>query len=495
MESVEHGYLLGGRWGLLEPIGEGGMGQVYRARDAKTGDFVAVKILERDAADKDGADRFYLEAQVSRRLRHPHIVDLYDFGFDEYNGFYMVMELLEGCDLAKYLTNHPEDIPLDVIGYLFEQICDAMSHAHNKGVVHRDLKPSNIFLVGGPEALDHVKLLDFGIAKVENNLANHNTAQGIVLGTPRYVSPEQAQGLPMDHRSDLYSLAAILFEVLTRRPLFTANKPFEYLFQHVKAPIPSLLEVAPDKGFPPALDHLLTDALAKKPEDRPSSLTVFRNLLYEAIFFEPHPSLDPTDEMYDPVVSPLRKPKIRSADGKKPSKPVIITARKGEGDRPKSRASQAVEPDVSESGATPRDILSAAGSRKGTSPRGTRRPPSSGNLRTAEGPSVAMPDTRARLQSAQKVATTPPASDEPKKPSKLRFGAIVLGVTLLVFSLGLFGWTRFVPEHPLSKRVVKVWTQASNTVRRWMGKPVDEEGSPKKRDSFWDSLENPPPRR
>ncbi len=493
MESLGNGYLLGGRWALVEPIGEGGMGQVFRAQDTKTSQFVAVKILERDAADQDGADRFYLEAQVSRRLRHPHIVDLYDFGFDEYNGFYMVMELLEGCDLAKYLANNPEDIPLDLVGFLFEQICDAMTHAHNKGVVHRDLKPSNIFLVGGPEVLDHVKLLDFGIAKVEDQLANHKTAQGIVLGTPRYVSPEQAQGLPMDHRSDLYSLAAILFEVLTRRPLFSAAKPFEYLVQHVKAPIPSLLEVAPEKGFPPALDQVLTDALAKKPEERIPSMIMFRNRLYEAIFFEPHPSLDPTDEVANPIVSPLRKPKIRSGD-QKPNKPVILTARK-DGERSSRRATKTDPGGVPEPTSTTNAIFSAPSKHRGTPAMGTRRGDSGSMYQVVESAPVAMPDTRARLQSAQKVGAQPSAAQQPKSSNNVRFVALVIGLTLLVFGLGLFGWTRIAPKHPLSLRVTKVWQQTTNTVRGWFGRPAKDESSPQKRKDFWDTLEDPPPRR
>jgi len=282
------GKIIGGKWELLSSLGEGGMGMVYKAQNHETQQFAAIKLLDvRLQMDNEAIDRFYMEAQASRRLQHPHIIELYDFGFEEKLGFYIIMELLEGCDLDEYMSQVAEKgelIPTLELCRILSQVCDAMDYAHERSVVHRDLKPNNIFLVGGGgESFERVKILDFGIAKIVGFDAEHATSSGAFLGTPRYLSPEQAKGEVLDFRTDIYSLSVILYECLTGDLLFKAEGPYQYIMCHVYSEIPSLREIRSDKNYSGRLERLVTRGLAKEPEDRPSSMNEYRNLLISAM--------------------------------------------------------------------------------------------------------------------------------------------------------------------------------------------------------------------
>ena len=213
-----------GPYEVVSPIGAGGMGEVYRARDTRLGRDVAIKVLPAEfAGDPDRLRRFEQEAQAVAALNHPNIVSLYDIG--TYEGSpYLVSELLEGESLRQRLTVAP--LPPPKAMELAVQIAQGLAAAHEKGIIHRDLKPENLFITRDGQA----KILDFGVAKLlpkrepaERSVAPtvlEGTDPGIVMGTAGYMSPEQVRGLPVDHRSDIFSFGCVLYEMVTGRRAF-----------------------------------------------------------------------------------------------------------------------------------------------------------------------------------------------------------------------------------------------------------------------------------
>jgi eukaryotic-like serine/threonine-protein kinase len=235
------GRILGGRYQLNEFIGSGGMGEIYRARRTHIGDTVAVKVLRADVVSNEKTrQRFYREARAAAMLHHPNAVVIHDFGEDTDGLAYIVMELLVGRSLRQTLAEEGALDPLRTYG-IVRQACAALEAGHRSGIVHRDVKPDNIILLSHDEDHDHVKILDFGIAKlrdkaldtlsVENNLTN----VGTVIGTPNYMSPEQCQGEEADARSDLYSLGVVMYEMLTGVMPFIAKTPTGVAIKHVTA--------------------------------------------------------------------------------------------------------------------------------------------------------------------------------------------------------------------------------------------------------------------
>jgi serine/threonine protein kinase len=275
--------LLGGQFQILQKIGSGGMGAVYKAAQPAMNRMVAVKILHpKLASRKDLVSRFRREARAMSHLSHPNTVKVYLYGELEDGSLYIVMEYLEGRNLNQVVR---KDGPLSVERAIpvLVQVCGALEEAHLQGIVHRDLKPENIFLSTNGGLKDYPKVLDFGLAKVtERELRPGSimlTQEGMVFGTPEFMSPEQAQGKVLDARSDIYSLATILYEVLTGKLPFDAKTPMEYIQLHVmKAPIP-LDERIAGKTFPPGLGDVLARALAKKPEARYPSSAAFAEAL------------------------------------------------------------------------------------------------------------------------------------------------------------------------------------------------------------------------
>ncbi len=277
------GNLLDETWRLKRRLGEGGMGMIYEGVNIHTNEPVAIKLLRMQAMlEEESVRRFYHEAHILHKLNHPNIVRVLKFGFQLPLGFYLVMELLEGCDLKTYLTDLNISQNIAQLCGIFSVVCDAMEHAHQKNIIHRDLKPGNIFIVGGPEEIHTIKVLDFGIAKDQKE-SFHLTQAGMTMGTPRYLSPEQAMGLPLDNRSDIYSLSVLLFESLTGRTLFKADSPYQYAMKHAYSQAPTLAEVRPDIQYPPSLHQLMKVGLAKKKEDRPSSMLEMQAYLKRAI--------------------------------------------------------------------------------------------------------------------------------------------------------------------------------------------------------------------
>ncbi|KES03208.1 hypothetical protein BU52_31945, partial [Streptomyces toyocaensis] len=265
--------LIHGRYRLLDRIGRGGMGEVWRARDESLGRQVAVKCLKPAGPQHDQSfgrvlrERFRREARVAAALQHRGITVVHDFG--ESDGvLYLVMELLQGRNLSQLLEdNKQHPLPVDEVVEVAGQVAEALAHTHDQGVVHRDLKPANIVRLDDGT----VKICDFGIARLGHDIGftSRQTGTGIALGTPHYMSPEQISGSDVDRRSDLYSFGCVLYEIATGAPPFDLDDAWAILVGHRDTP------PRPPRGhraeLPERLERLILDLLAKEPGGRPDS--------------------------------------------------------------------------------------------------------------------------------------------------------------------------------------------------------------------------------
>jgi serine/threonine-protein kinase len=264
--------ILNGEFRILEKIGTGGMGSVYKANQTAMNRPVAVKILHPKLTNrKDLVSRFRREAKAMSHLSHPNTVRVLLYGELEDGSLYIVMEYLEGKNLNQTVRAEGA-MPAERALPILIQVCEALEEAHRAGIVHRDMKPENVFLCTQGGLKDFPKVLDFGLAKVTEREMRPGsimlTQEGMVFGTPEFMSPEQAQGRTLTPASDIYSLAVILYELLTGKLPFEARTPIEFLQLHVTAkPIP-LSERVPGKTFDPALADVVAHALLKKPEER-----------------------------------------------------------------------------------------------------------------------------------------------------------------------------------------------------------------------------------
>ena len=267
------GKVLDDRYEVISVLGKGGMGVVYRAKQKIIDRPVALKVLRRELIqDESSVKRFLVEAKASSSLRSPHTITLYDFGITQEGLLYFTMEMLEGTVLTEAIL---EDSPFPPAraGRIILQACESLKEAHAAGILHRDLKPDNIFLIPGPDGKEHVKVLDFGIAKILDDGASESiTKTGMVCGTPMYLSPEQAVGKPLDARSDAYSLGIILYEMLSGEPPFVDATPVGVLMKQVsEAPAP-ISARKPEVKIPAALERFLMLVLSKDPDDRPKDI-------------------------------------------------------------------------------------------------------------------------------------------------------------------------------------------------------------------------------
>ena len=266
--------VLGGRFQLEGKLGEGGMGSVYRALDLQSRRSVAIKILRKDVCESRHARRrFAREARAAGMLDHPNIVHILKF-FDEARP-YMVMELVDGVSMRRFVRRE-KPTPDRLIG-LNIQLCDALAHAHDRGIVHRDMKPDNIVIAKNPKGGEIVKVLDFGLARVRLPEISHLTRSGSALGTCSYMAPEQASGRPADERSDLYSMGVMLYEALCGRTPFSADDPASILYMHVHEEPRNPRSHNPD--IHPEMEKLVLRLMSKQPDNRPSNARVLKEQL------------------------------------------------------------------------------------------------------------------------------------------------------------------------------------------------------------------------
>jgi len=265
------GRTLNGRYEVLARLGAGGVGVVYQGRHVQLDRRVAIKVLQQSAAaSPEARRRFEREARVLSALAHPNIVPVTDFGVDG-DVAYLVMELLEGKTLSDLMNEGPVTPAraLDIV----RQTLHGLAFAHGQAIAHRDLKPANIFLQALPDQADHVRLLDFGMAKFLEGVSSPGAADnpshvGVVFGTPAYMSPEQAKAERVDTRTDIYAAGAILFHLLAGRPAYVAGTPEGVMEAHVFEPVPSLTKLRPDLSIARLVQPVIDRAMAKKPADR-----------------------------------------------------------------------------------------------------------------------------------------------------------------------------------------------------------------------------------
>ncbi|MFD9338238.1 protein kinase [Streptomyces sp. NPDC060028] len=285
-DGPEHwgaGGLVGdGRYRLTHRLGRGGMAEVFAAEDVRLGRTVAVKLLRADLAeDPVSKTRFTREAQSVAGLNHHAVVAVYDSGEDKVGPStvpYIVMELVEGRTIRDLLISAEAPGPEQAL-IITSGVLEALAYSHQHGIVHRDIKPANVIIT----ETGAVKVMDFGIARALHGVQSTMTQTGMVMGTPQYLSPEQALGKAVDHRSDLYATGCLLYELLALRPPFTGETPLSVVYQHVQdAPIPPS-HLPEGHSIPQELDGLVMRSLAKDPDDRFQSAEEMRGLVQYAL--------------------------------------------------------------------------------------------------------------------------------------------------------------------------------------------------------------------
>jgi hypothetical protein len=277
------GRTLPGGYVILDLVGIGGMGRVYRAEQTNLGRTVAIKIIHPHlVGEENAAARFITEARAASRLNHPNSVAVIDFGKTEDGQLYLVMEFLRGKDLARVQY---EEGPLSFrrIVSILRQVLAALSEAHHLEIIHRDLKPENVILEPVRTGGDFVKVVDFGLAKMREGSAPNITSPGIVCGTPEYMSPEQGRGDPLDPRSDLYAVGVIFYQLLTGRLPFEAESPTQVVLMHITEAPPDPRAAAPERQIPSLLADVCLMALAKEPAHRFGNADEYAEALSDAL--------------------------------------------------------------------------------------------------------------------------------------------------------------------------------------------------------------------
>ncbi len=285
------GEMMGTKYRIVKLLGKGGMGAVYEAEHVDLAKKVAIKILLPEASVKPSqVERFKREARSAASLGHENIVEIFDLDTSEDGSVYIVMEYLSGIDLADLMGQAGGPLPVHKVADIACQVARGLGKAHEHGIVHRDLKPENIFLVRRPEK-DQVKIVDFGIAMMrQQGEAGRLTAEGVLIGTPFYMSPEQARGeRDLDARTDIYALGTVIFEMLTGKVPFDGDTYLEILAKHQLEPPPLLHETNPGLRCPADLEGLLRVMLEKPRDRRPSSMAEVERVLA-------HFAVDPSGE-------------------------------------------------------------------------------------------------------------------------------------------------------------------------------------------------------
>ena len=269
-----------GSYRLVEQVGQGGMGEVWRASHRMLARPAAIKLIRPEMLGGSPAERqslharFEREAQATAAMRSPHTIEVYDFGVADDGTFFYVMELLDGFDLGT-LVERFGPIPQERAVHLLRQVCHSLAEAHAAGLIHRDIKPANVYVCRYGREMDFVKVLDFGLVKSQRGTERGDVtltrAQGTIGGTPAFMSPEQALGdRPIDGRSDIYAVGCLAYWLVTGQLVFTGRTAMETMLQHTQAtPVPASQRT--ELQIPASLDRLILDCLEKNPENRPAT--------------------------------------------------------------------------------------------------------------------------------------------------------------------------------------------------------------------------------
>jgi serine/threonine-protein kinase len=272
------GTTLADKYLVMSEIGRGGMSIVYKGKHTLMDRIVAIKMLQSQlVADPTSTKRFQQEAQAVSCLAHPNVIGVFDFGIAPTGQPYLVMDFLVGESLADIIKRDNHVPEKRAIG-LFMQACDALEHAHKKGVIHRDLKSSNIMIIDAEGKPDTIKVVDFGIAKLmpsSGKQAQNLTQTGEIFGSPIYMSPEQCLGQPLDARSDIYSMGVLMYEALTGYPPLMGHTIVDTMQMHVGTKPASFAEMRPDLSFTEDLQEVVFKALQKNPDDRFETMQAF----------------------------------------------------------------------------------------------------------------------------------------------------------------------------------------------------------------------------
>ncbi len=262
------GLVIAERYRILEPLGRGGMGIVYKVEHTRIGKLLAMKLLAGELSmNPEVVKRFKHEALTVSKLSSPNTVQVFDYGASD-GLTYLVMELVNGEDLGRLLRAHDALHPAK-LGQIVLQVCNSLAEAHQKGIVHRDIKPENIMITRGRDDTDFAKVLDFGLAKLrEGSELNELTSQGAIVGTPYFMSPEQVKGDDVDPRSDVYSLGAVMYRALTGHYAFNGPTPMAVFAKHLTEDAMPPVERAPDLAIPQGMSDIVMRALAKDPAER-----------------------------------------------------------------------------------------------------------------------------------------------------------------------------------------------------------------------------------
>ncbi len=314
------GQTIDGRFRIVEVIGKGAMGKVYRAVQLPLNRAVAIKLLDsRYGAGKDESfkQRFLVEAALTSKLNHPNTVRVLDYGSTRDGLFFLAMEYLDGETLEKLLTKGA--LPWHRVLSIGQQMARALREAHELGVVHRDLKPGNVVLLHADDDADFVKVLDFGLVKsfVEGHELEGRaiTQQGMLMGSPPYMAPEQGEKNRADPRSDIYSLGTMLFEMLTGKPPFSGGGALEVILKHVHEPVPAMVAPSKFEAVPEALQAIVMRCLAKSPMDRFQSMDELLLSLQDVSVPSRNvePEVQPKTEAAVPVTLPPQAPVVMVA--------------------------------------------------------------------------------------------------------------------------------------------------------------------------------------
>jgi eukaryotic-like serine/threonine-protein kinase len=281
------GMVINQKFKITQAIAVGGMGTIYRGEQLVLARSVAIKVLNpaytANLRDPAFQKRFFLEASILSRLQHPNIVTVFDYGrIDtlEHDRFFMAMEFLPGETLHRRLRTRGWLTPPEALG-IARQLARGLREAHKHGVVHRDMKPSNVMLVPDEDGVEIVKILDFGLGKVLSDDSEELTQQGSFLGSPRYMSPEQIAHGKVDHRTDVYSLGVMLYQMLCGKVPFESDKSVQILIAHLQTPVPPMKQRNPDVDVPEPIENFVRRCLEKNPDARPATMDDFIRQLRE----------------------------------------------------------------------------------------------------------------------------------------------------------------------------------------------------------------------